>query len=212
MENEELMELLSARQYAYSVFQRVLGDVPTAELLDAIDADLLRTAFEIVGVAADDGSVDAFIDAISPACDGIEALASQYARIFVGPGDLPAPPWESVWRDHRRMLMTPTTLSVRDAYRAQGFIPERYPHVPDDHVALELDFLAALSTDALEACHRGDEAEALRLRDAGTRFAAEHLALWAGDFARAVSEKADSPFYTVVTMALAAFVSADAGV
>ena len=209
MDTTDKLELCSARHYGYRVFQRLMGDKPTPQLFAAIDVELLREAFAIIGVAQDDFALDALVAALAGANEQADQLSSQYARVFVGPAALPAPPWESVYRDHRRMVMTRTTLSVREAYRAQGFIPQRYPHVPDDHLALELDFLAELASGALEACQAGDEQACLRFEAAGHAFACEHLGTWAADFARDVRENADAPFYATAAAALATFVAAD---
>ena len=209
METNDMMEQLSARRYAYCVFQRLMGDAPAAEVFEAIDAELLRESFSIAGIDEDDPRAVAFFDALAAASADAEGLSGEYARVFVGPAALSAPPWESVYRDHRRMLMTPVTLSVREAFRAQGFIPQRYRHVPDDHVALELDFLAALAGEVLEACKAGDMEACERQVESGTRFASEHLGAWVSDFANDLRKKADAPFYAAAGDMLGAFVEAD---
>ena len=230
MTTTDTMELLSALHYVYSVFQRIMGDVPTLELFNAIDVPLLSEAFEIVGVSASD--VQPFLDMLADPALDVDTLARDYARIFVGPSALPAPPWESVYRDRKRVVMTATTLAVRDAYRAQGFIPARYPHVPDDHLALELDFMAALAGEALQAAQAEDmpvendasgvvgsdaqgDVDGSRCRElvsVANRFCADHLGVWVADFARDVSERDGSAFYSAAAWALAAFVAADKAV
>lgn len=207
---EDLEELASARRYAYAAFQRLTGDAPTNELFDSLDLEVLQMAFEVVGALPDaDEQVDALVAQLKDATCKLERVGEEYARIFVGPAALPAPPWESVYRDNKRMLMTATTLSVREHYRAYGYEAQKVLQVPDDHLAIELDFLAALAQEALNACAAGDAEEAESAFEAGGAFLRAHLALWVGDFAADLRARGGSPFYSAVADALCAFVAAD---
>lgn len=211
MQIEELEEIASARRYAYAAFQRLMGDKPTQELFELLDLDVLRMAFEVVGALPEaSAQVDALVDQLEAAPGNLDQVASEYARIFVGPTALPAPPWESVYRDKKRLLMTATTLSVREYYKACGYEAQLRQHVPDDHLAIELDFLAALAQETLDACAAGDEEVAQRTFDTGTAFAKAHLALWAGNFAADLRDRDGSCFYCALADALASFVSVDA--
>ena len=140
----------------------------------------------------------------------MRAWKADYTRLFVGPAALPAPPWESVYTSHERLIMQPSTLEVRTAYRECGFQPALCRHVPDDHVALELDFLAALAKNALEAQGRADAEGVREALAASSRFLEEHLGVWVGPFADEACEKGGSERYAPVVQALAAFVAADA--
>ena len=174
------------------------------------DIDELRMAFEVVGALPDAGAkVDALVEQLLAAPDDLDRIADDYARIFVGPAALPAPPWESVYRDNKRLLMTATTLSVREYYRAYGYEAKQRFHVPDDHLAIELDFLASLAQEALDACAAGNEEDAQHLFEAGSTFASTHLARWVGGFATDLRDHDGSRFYCAIADALAIFVSAD---
>lgn len=167
-------------------------------------------AFEVAGALPEARSqLDALVMQLAAAPSNLDAVAGDYARIFVGPAALPAPPWESVYRGKKRMIMTETTLSVREFYRACGYEAKQYRHVPDDHVAIELDFLAALAQETLDACASGDGGAAQRAFDASTSFLDAHLGTWVSEFAADLHERAGSPFYCVVADALATFVACD---
>lgn len=210
MQIETLEELASARRYAYAAFQRLMGNKPTLELLETLDCDVLRMAFEVAGaLPAAEIQVNRLLEQLNAAPDALGKVNDDYARIFVGPAALPAPPWESVYRDRKRMLMTVTTLSVREYYRAYGYEAQQYLHVPDDHLALELDFLSALAQEALDARAAGNEDAAQQAFEAGTSFLNAHLALWIDGFAADLREHDGSPFYCAAADALAAFVAAD---
>lgn len=61
--------------------------------------------------------------------------------MFIGPRELPAPPWESSYLNEDKLLFQEETLQVRMSYLKYNFIPKNYPHEADDHIALELDFM-----------------------------------------------------------------------
>jgi TorA maturation chaperone TorD len=235
---EELEFVLAARHYLYSVFQRLLGAEPNAEMLSAIDLSLLREAFGIVGIVGINGmdGIDAvnaidggkpLIEAIEKAAQDLETLKTEYTNLFIGPGKLPAPPWESVYASKESVLFTRTTLEVRNFYRSQGLIPELYPKVADDHIALELGFLRLLAERALESFN-GDE-DAVRCEEsslnseaphpntsyrealaASREFLDEHLLVWVGRFASDLKASKKGSFYSQVAQALVCFVERDA--
>lgn len=210
MQMQMLEERASARRYAYAAFQRLMGDVPTRELLDSLDLGVFQMAFEVVGALPGAGEqVDELVAQLKDAACKLDQVADEYARIFVGPAALPAPPWESVYRDKKRMLMTATTLSVREHYRTYGYEARKVLKVPDDHLAIELDFLSALAQEALQACAAGDAEEAESAFEAGSAFLRAHLALWVDDFAANLRTRDGSPFYCAIADALCAFVTAD---
>jgi len=67
-----------------------------------------------------------------------DELRAEYARLFVGPGELPAPPCASVYIDPGRQVMGETTVAVEHAYEAAGL--KVAPREPADHIAQLLEF------------------------------------------------------------------------
>ena len=146
----------------------------------------------------------------------VEKAREAYTRLFLGPSTLPSPPWESAHVPGDRTLFNATTLRVRRFYAEKGFRSQEYPHVADDHLAIELDFLAALSQKTLEAL-RASNAEAARtLLDHQRGFLIAHPARWMDAFAKRLVEhlsKCESPatvaFYGALASATAAFIARD---
>ncbi len=124
-----------------------------------------------------------------------DAIRSDYTRLFIGPGKVQAPPWESVYFNDSRTIFDERTLQVREYYRKFGLESVRVRQEPDDHVGLEMAFLAHLAGDALKALEAGDQVEVERLLDAQRQFASEHLFSWFGSWYKLVEEKAHSDFY-----------------
>jgi putative dimethyl sulfoxide reductase chaperone len=125
----------------------------------------------------------------------IDELRLDYARLFLGPDQVIAPPYGSVWLSGERAVMQDSTLAVLALYREGGFeLADDFRDVPD-HIAAELEFLYLLVFNENRA--RDDPAaetlaSILALR---RRFLAEHLGAWIDPFAGAVSEGARTHFY-----------------
>lgn len=194
------VELHSARRYVYAMCQAVLGGEPTPQLLAGIDAELLGEAVSILGLPDDCGVADAALSAL----EDVEGTRSLYVRLFVGPGKLAATPWESTYRSKSEALFTRDTLDVRNSYRSQGFLPAGYPRVADDHIALELGFMALLAGRAADAA-QAENRDALSEAVAASRtFLDTHLLKWADDYARDLrSGNRDSVFSRAMDLALA---------
>ena len=208
-------ERLAARRYLYAFFQSVFGNEPSAEQHGAFDAALCEAALSEVGMEPEAcGSAARLLAALrgvlaSP--EEISSLHSEYTRLFVGPGKLPAPPWEGYWRSVEHRLFTRETLEVRQCYRACGFASKGYPRVADDHLAIELDFLSALALRAFDGFQTQD-AEAARAALAASRsFLDAHLGRWLADFAQALGPAAgERSLFGAAALALADFAAGDA--
>jgi TorA maturation chaperone TorD len=114
-------------------------------------------------------------------------LLDEYERLFVGPGQVPCPPYESFWRedvsvDIRRTLMGPCTAELKELYCELGLQVSSLSGELPDHVAVELEAIA------YAVLFEETGAVAKRLFD-------EHLCLFLPRLCRAVSHDALSPFY-----------------
>ncbi len=106
-----------------------------------------------------------------------QSLQEEYARLFVGPGPVVAPPWESVHFSQERLLFQDQTFQARDWYARFGLEAPNLHREPDDHIGLELHFVAQLARLGLQACQSEDQ-ELQELLEAQRRFLAEHLLRW----------------------------------
>jgi len=114
-------------------------------------------------------------------------LLDEHERLFIGPGPVPCPPYESYWRedvplDVRRSLMGPCTAELRQIYAQLGLEVTPASGELPDHIAVELEALAY----ALSSEQTYPQAHALF---------SSHLRHWLGRFCRAVAHEAESPFY-----------------
>lgn len=213
-----LSERLAAQALLATAFQSVFGCEPSLAQVAALSDPATSEAFRVLGLQGgdafqDDGDASAFHALLRDASAGaIERLRAEYLRLLIGPARLPAPPWESAYRGEDRLLLQASTLKVRALYRSRGFLPARYPTVADDHVALELAFLARLSQEALrmaqaegaDAPPDGAAWESLE-RDMAS-IVDEHLLAWLPAFSRSLTVDDPSGYYAVSGRLLVRFV------
>ena len=96
--------------------------------------------------------------------EGIEELAIDHARLFVGPFALLAPPYGSVYLEGERRLMGDSTLAVGECYREVGLEVAAGFNGTPDHIAAELEFMHFLVVKELEALAGGDLVRAQHFR------------------------------------------------
>jgi TorA maturation chaperone TorD len=127
--------------------------------------------------------------------DNFDDLQVDYCRLFVGPGKLLAPPWESVHRDITHLTFQKDTVEVRKWYARYGLQFEKLHKEPDDHIGLELAFIATLAGRAAEALSSGEVDGYQELVKSKDRFIDEHLLQWAPKWAEMALAGARSGFY-----------------
>lgn len=207
---------LSNRCFVYALLSRAFAKEPDEELLLLLASDHARAVFGMyeqrcswageAGRALDgllEGGPTPSAALADGAVESLSRLRADYTYLFLGPGRLPAALWESVYVTGRNEVCTEETLAVRNAYRDSGFSSDAFPFVADDHIAVELAFVASLAKSALDALGRVEGAETFeRAVAAHDRFLDEHLNRWAPLFAGdMLSQAKTGPLYP----ALAAF-------
>lgn len=173
------------RALAYRFLATLYLEWPKPEWLAGLHADGL---FEEFPVPLANEAMSRGLNLITMASrepDG-PALKADYQQLFIGPGHLPAPPWESVYRSDERIIFDWPTLEVREEYRKMGLAVTR-TNEPDDHMGLELLFMALLA----ERQAGGDEGAAA----AQNAFLKEHLLTWAPAFCADVVAHAQTDLY-----------------
>jgi TorA maturation chaperone TorD len=122
------------------------------------------------------------------------AIRADHAALYGDTAVAAVPPWESVHRGRDGLVFDTQTLEVRSAYRDLGLRAPRPNREPDDHIGLELDFLAQACLKALDALDASDPAAAASALEAAERFAAGHLRQWAPAMLGRVAERAATEF------------------
>lgn len=123
-----------------------------------------------------------------------ESLSEEYCRLFLGPYELPCPPYGSVYLDGGQ-VMGPSAIDALSRYRQEGRRVAETWAEPPDHVSLELELMAHLSVRYAAAAERGRLEEAARLLDVQRSFLHDHLGSWGPTFAERLLGAASCSLY-----------------
>jgi putative dimethyl sulfoxide reductase chaperone len=157
---------------------------PDRETLDSWRALLSEAVPDILSDLKDT------LDKIDMTSDSeLEDLLWEYTRLFIGPYQLPCPPWESVYTSPKRLMMQEAYNEVRDYYNKAGLTVNNQG-IMADHIGAELNFLAVV----LQKAHSDPKKEQY-YRDLTRGFLDEHVTKWIPQFARDMEDAADLSFY-----------------
>ena len=207
-------EILKACQTMCSLGSSLLYEGPDRERLVALaqasdllheapfsalaDGAALRMADALHDAAVDDGAFEAFC----------QDLRQDYAFLFYMVSVSKASPFESVYRTDDATMFGPTTLEVRHEYERFGLKLSASDSQPDDHLGIELAFLAELFARALD----GDDAQASTCLEAAWRFMHEHVLVFSDGYLGQVAEVARTDFYRDAARLIAASIHETADV
>ncbi|HBV86054.1 MAG TPA: dehydrogenase [Desulfosporosinus sp.] len=118
----------------------------------------------------------------------LEDLTVDYAKLFIGPFDLLAPPYGSVYLEGQRRVMGDSTVKVLQFYRQAGLNLSDEFKEPPDHIVTELEFMYYLIAKHIET---GDEQWLVMKEEFFNNF----LSPWIKDFSIRIQENARTVFY-----------------
>ena len=196
----EVAIVLAGRNHIYQLLKHVFGQEPSVQLLEAITSDFTGEVLDIVLERECLEQYTALFAELRKAISAdpertLDRIKSEYVYLMLGPGKLPAPPWESVYVSKARLLFQESTLKVRQAYLEYSLLPEAYPHVADDHLSIEMDFMAQLGQLAQESLEKGELSQLEKILSDQKAFLDDHLLVWIGDFAQDIQSARTQYFY-----------------
>lgn len=139
----------------------------------------------------------------------IDQLTLDYSRLFVGPFELLAPPYGSVYLDTGRRVMGDSTMDVKHRYREVGLDLSRTLKEAPDHIAVELEFMYYLIFKEIEAMEKAELENVMDYLRMQKEFLEDHLGAWVDRFADAVAKNASTDFYRDIAKATKVFVQKD---
>lgn len=131
-----------------------------------------------------------------------EELKIDYAALFVGPFELIAPPYGSVYLERHRTVMGDTTQKVQGWYRDADLQLDLQE--PPDHIAIEMEFLHYLCLQEAEALAAGDQKTAQKQYETRVEFTATLMG-WIPAFASQVKIGAETGYYRALASCLVEF-------
>jgi len=128
----------------------------------------------------------------------------EYYKLFIGPGTLLAPPWESVYRGRDRILYDYPSLEVAKIYDSFGLELIERNIEAEDHLVIELEFMIHL----IESSSK-ENGIVSRFIDGQDLMLSQHLSKWIPGFTRDVLDNTESTLYRGLALLLNDFISFD---
>lgn len=208
--SESLLSILESRRFVYQLLQQVFESSLDKELLLKGKDQL---PFEFLSELSEGGSnLSLFFSSID--ATNVDQLAKQegeeFQRLFVGPNELPVHPWESVYRGKERMLFDETTFLFRNKLHAFGLKYVKENNEPEDHISIQLSFMAYLIERQIEALQANDETAFMKLIDSQYAVLDEHLTQWVYEFTTGLLDATKSLLYQGAAQLLRDFIKEDA--
>ncbi|MEG2023994.1 MAG: molecular chaperone TorD family protein [Gordonibacter sp.] len=190
MDTNDLTALMNDRSLAYRFLARAYRTAPDLTFIEALrqggaderPADDPLEAFfnELAAASAEQMRID---------------VAADYNRLFLGMGPHPIAPYESVFSSAEGLLMQEARDEVVAVYHSEGFAVEDAFNLPEDHLSLELEFMALMAERTALSLEAESPDEAERCLSVQRAFLEDHLGCWVPAFCDAVSEQARTTFF-----------------
>ncbi len=132
----------------------------------------------------------------------IEKVKVDHARLFIGPLELVAPPYGSIYLEGDGKLMTGSTENVLHWYGSEGM--EVMMKDMPDHIRIELEFMYYMVYREFEA-----EDEAAEWQKKQQLFLKQHLSQWIKPFEKRVKKGTETRFYRELVEITSRFVLGD---
>ena len=200
METENLVKHESSRMTAFQILSDCffLPDPGLSEKLEDLEfnmTNVCETAVPLIQNMRKEFKAGA----------DLEPLKVDFAKLFVGPYQLSAAPYGSVYLEDERKMMGNSTLDVRERYRDAGLDTAKTFKDAPDHISAELEFMHYLIYKEIEAFANSDIEMAIAFIQRQKSFLEDHLMAWVPEFAKSIIEHARNPFYTNLARATEMF-------
>jgi TorA maturation chaperone TorD len=198
--DQDLKEILSSRSASYAFLARVYRQELTVEVLKT----LVATAASRENSDAGEGDrvLNTYLRGLHNAdLKKVESdLAAEYAALFLNASRQPVHPFESVYTSEEGLLMQRARDEVLQEYRRAGLERIQEFKEPEDHIALEFEFMSNLCNKTLNALQAQDRTAARESLEWQKRFFDEHLSVWIPRFCKDLARLAQSDFYRGIAL------------
>jgi putative dimethyl sulfoxide reductase chaperone len=171
-----------------------------------LQEDLFKTLGELLRPISPDATAHASVMEKTFLRYSEEDLLVAYAKLFVGPNELLAPPYGSVYLDGEKTVMGDSTMETIKMYEEQGlFMDGEFRNLPD-HITVELEFMYYLIFKETEALGKSEWVAALDFMKTQEVFFHRFLERWVKPFCDKIKQGTDNAFYTSLAECLSAFI------
>ncbi|MGD2155910.1 MAG: molecular chaperone TorD family protein [Anaerolineales bacterium] len=202
----EWTSTLLAEQLVLGLLGKILFEFPDKDLYQSLVNEVV---FEEIPLAAEQPDVQTGMALLkkwnksnqdSFSNENFEAIREDYTRLFIGPGKVLAPPWESFYFHEARVIFQEQTLQVREWFRRYGLESIKIHNEPDDHIGLELAFSAHLAGIGLVAIEERDQTRFKQVLDAQKQFLSEHPLRWVAEWSKQVEIHSQTDFFRGIAL------------
>jgi putative dimethyl sulfoxide reductase chaperone len=209
---DDVLEILTDRGATYALLSQLLREEVSIDLLERLVADLAgnQAAGDVAGPGY--GTLRQFAQRVehTDLAQVKSELSVEYSRLFLTGRTTGVHPYESVYTSEERLLMQQARDEVLAVYRQEGLAKAKAFKEPEDHLAVEFDFMSLLCEKTSDALADGQTDAALALLDKQQSFLTEHLLVWVPRFCRDLVKAAHSDFYRGVAMVAQEYLNQEA--
>jgi len=136
-------------------------------------------------------------------------LAAEYASLFLNAGPSPVYLVESVYLGKHHLLYEEPYFEVLDAYKSLGFEKSPTFKEPEDHLAVELEFMAKLIDLTIQSLEENNLEYAKGYLKLQKEFLDEHLIKWVPQLCQKLEEASSNRFYKGLAKLLQGFIKTE---
>jgi TorA maturation chaperone TorD len=134
-------------------------------------------------------------------------LAVEYASLFLGVGLKHVYLVESVYLGKEHLLYEAPFHEVLDAYRSLGFEKDKDYREPEDHVAVEFEFMARLCQWTSQTLEKKDLENTITYLNLQKEFLKDHISRWIPELCHKLDDATENPFYKTLAHLTLGFVT-----
>jgi len=192
---KEVLSLQKARENTYKLLS-TLFYLPEEDLFESQVLDNLITSTEVIFDDLREYAVS--LQDEGKKISNIEDLKVDYSKLFVGPFDLFAPPYGSIYLEKERKVMGDSTINVLNKYKQAGLkVADDFKDAPD-HIIMELEFMYFLTFNQIEAINSSDFSSTLHYLEMQRDFLGNHLRVWISEFTDRILNNTNTEFYKIL--------------
>lgn len=133
----------------------------------------------------------------------------EYARLFLGPKHILAPPYESVYTSYSKSIFGESCMQVRKLYEEAGIKINVKGNIPDDFIGFELEFMYYLSFNSIKAFEEENIELLVKILNYQNYFIKEHLVNWMDSFCSDIINNTNMDYFKIVAQFTKEFIKND---
>lgn len=197
-------EFIQQEKFRVSIYMLLADCFKQSPSMDSVIA--LAKIIESVE-PKDKKMMDDMLDELKISSD--TTINRDYIDLFIGPRSLTAPPYGSIYMEEGHQIMGKSTSDAVRLYNSVGFRKANSFKQPEDHIQVELEFMAVLINKTIDAIMNNDYDDALELLNRQDEFLKNHIGSWIRPFAQAIINSAKTLYYKNIAAIAEEFIKQD---